>query len=254
MAVPMNVSYKRIHALILVLTISLLVIASCLSAAVLARKRQSANVAVAAPATSGNPEPNLDRATHGMPPKMLALQSLAFETNEGQADETVKFLARTGRHQLLLTSDAAILRSPQGTIRIEFAGANESAKVAGVDPLPGQRNYLLGNDRKNWHTGIPTHQRVLYTDLYPGIDLTFYGNQSEFEYDFIVKPGADPDAIRLQLDPQTRARISRGGDLVLRRGDFEVIQRKPNIYQDVDGERRAAARACRGWWTLDLRA
>jgi uncharacterized repeat protein (TIGR01451 family) len=238
MAVPMNVSYKRIHALILVLTISLLVIASCLSAAVLARKRQSANVAVAAPATSGNPEPNLDRATHGMPPKMLALQCLAFETNEGQADETVKFLARTGRHQLLLTSDAAILRSPQGTIRIEFAGANESAKVAGVDPLPGQRNYLLGNDRKNWHTGIPTHQRVLYTDLYPGIDLTFYGNQSEFEYDFIVKPGADPDAIRLQLDPQTRARISRGGDLVLRRGDFEVIQRKPNIYQDVDGERR----------------
>src|SRR5207249_286257 len=78
----------------------------------------------------------------------------------------------------------------------------------------------------------------LYRDLYPGIDLAFYGNQSQCEYDFIVKPGADPLTIRLQIDHATRARISPNGDLLLKRGDVEVIQRRPNIYQDIDGERR----------------
>ena len=74
--------------------------------------------------------------------------------------------------------------------------------------------------------------------MYPGIDLAFYGNQSEFEYDFIVNAGANPQVVRLQIDRATRARISADGDLLLKRGQFEIIQRKPNIYQDIDGERR----------------
>jgi hypothetical protein len=169
---------------------------------------------------------------------MPALQSLAFEANDGQADAAVKFLARSARHELLLTSRSVILQSPKGSVGIEFAGASASNNVAGTAPLLGHRNYLLGNDPRNWHTGVPTFQKVLYTDLYAGIDLTFYGNQSEFEYDFIVHAGADPQTIRLHLDRLTRARLTSNGDLLLKRGQVEVIQRKPHIYQDIDGQRR----------------
>src|SRR5204863_5982351 len=111
-----------------------------------------------------------------------ALQSLAFEANDGQTDAAVKFLARSGKHQLLLTSRSVVLRALNGSLGIEFAGASDSSTVTGTDLLPGHRNYLLGNAPKNWHTGIPTFQKVRYGDLYPGIDLSFYGNQNEFEY------------------------------------------------------------------------
>jgi uncharacterized repeat protein (TIGR01451 family) len=179
-----------------------------------------------------------ERVADGLRAGMPALQSLAFEANEGQADAAVKFLARSARHQLLLTSRSVILRSLKGSVGIEFAGANASNGMEGTAPLPGHRNYLLGNDPKNWHTGVSTFQKVLYRDVYPGINLIFYGNQSEFEYDFVVSAGADPQAIRLQIDRATRARISPTGDLLLKRGNVQVIQRKPNIYQDIDGERQ----------------
>lgn len=234
---------KRFHlrALIPAIVISIAVLASCWSAGVLARKELQHGARASLPAGFAPREPSEKRTANALRAGMPALQSLAFEANVGQADASVKFLARGGGQQLLLTSSSIILRTLKGSAAIEFAGANDSTQVAGTDPLPGHRNYLLGHDPKNWHTGVSTFQRVSYSDLYPGIDLTFYGNQSEFEYDFIVRPGADPQAIRLQVDRATRARISRDGDLLLKRGQVEVIQRKPNVYQDIDGQRRMVA-------------
>jgi uncharacterized repeat protein (TIGR01451 family) len=168
---------------------------------------------------------------------MPALQSLAFEANDGQAEAAIKFLARAGQHELLLTSRSVIARSREGSIAFTFAGAR-AASVQGVDALPGHRNYILGNDRNSWHTEVATFRKVRYAGLYQGIDLAVYGSQNEFEYDFVVKPGADPRVIRLQIDRTTRARISAAGDLVLKRGQVELVQRKPRIYQDIAGERR----------------
>jgi uncharacterized repeat protein (TIGR01451 family) len=225
-------------ALIPGLLIAIAVLVSCLSGRVLARKERLAGAQASLPATSAQREPVNERAAPALRAGMPALQSLAFEANDGQADAAVKFLARSGRHQLRLSSRSVVLQSIDGSVGIGFAGANDSSKVEGIDRLPGRRNYLLGNDPKHWQTGVPTFQSVLYRDLYPGIDLTFYGNQNEFEYDFIVKPGADPHAIRLQIDRATHARISDNGDLVLTHGAAEVIQRRPNIYQDINGQRR----------------
>jgi uncharacterized repeat protein (TIGR01451 family) len=227
----------QVRVLIPAIVIGIAVVASCWSADVLARKERPNGARASLPALAAKPEPIDDRAVHALRAGMPALQSLAFEANDGQADAAVKFLARSSGHELQLTSRSVILRSLKGSVGIEFAGANHS-NLEGTTPLPGHRNYLLGNDPKNWHTGIPTFQKVLYREVYPGIDLAFYGNQSEFEYDFIVSAGADPQAVRLRIDRATRARISNNGDLLLKRGKIEVIQRKPHIYQDVDGERR----------------
>src|SRR6476620_3929945 len=138
----MNQTHKRIPTLTALLVITIAVVGSC----VLARKG-SAGGAASWPAF--RPEPT-ERAEPALRAGMPALQSLAFEANEGQVDPSVKFLARTGKQQLLLTARSLTLRSLDGSVGIEFAGASDSAKTAGIDALPGQRNYLIGNDPKKW--------------------------------------------------------------------------------------------------------
>ena len=83
---------------------------------------------------------------------------------------------------------------------MRFDGANPKAEMVGLDPLPGIVNYLIGSDPSKWHTHIPTYQKVGYTNVYPGIDLVYYGHQGQLEYDLIVAPGADPTEIRLAFD------------------------------------------------------
>jgi uncharacterized repeat protein (TIGR01451 family) len=161
---------------------------------------------------------------------------LAFEANAGQAEPAVKFLARTGNSELLLTSRSITVQSRK-SFGVQFVSANRATEPQGIDVLPGQRNYIVGNDPTKWRTGVPTFKKVIYEEIYRGIDLTFYGNQSEFEYDFVVKPGSDPHAIRLGIEG-ARPRISASGDLLLKRGEDELIQRKPIVYQDINGERR----------------
>ena len=163
---------------------------------------------------------------------------LAFEANHGQTDPRVKFLAREGRAELQLMSSAVTLQFSRSVLSFRFAGANASPTIAGEDQLVERRNFLLGNDRSKWHIDVPTFRKVVYRELYPGINLGFYGNQKQIEYDFEVAPGADPRAIRLAFDRSVQPRISPDGDLILSGEGIALIQRKPLIYQTIDGERR----------------
>lgn len=124
-------------------------------------------------------------------PVLVLGAPLAFEPHEGH------YLART-RHSLVrLTPTAAVFEKG----RLEFLGASPGVSVEGVDRLPATVHRLIGRDPRAWHAGIPTYSRVLYRDLYPGIDLVFYGNQEHLEFDFLVSPGADPNHIRLRTSP-----------------------------------------------------
>jgi uncharacterized repeat protein (TIGR01451 family) len=163
---------------------------------------------------------------------------LAFEANQGQTDQRIKFLAREAGGELQLSENSVTLQFPRSALSFQFDGANDTAAVIGDEQLVERRNFLLGNDRSRWQTDVPTFRRVEYEQLYPGIDLTFYGNQKQIEYDFEVGPGADPRAIRLTFDRNVRPRISSAGDLVLRSSGLELTQRKPVVYQTIDGERR----------------
>src|SRR5436190_11192838 len=144
----MKQSHKRLRALIPAVVIGVAVLASCWSAGVFARKGRLDAARASLPAMSASREPIDERAAHALRAGMPALRSVAFEVNEGQADRAVKFLARSGSRQLLLTSRSVILRSFKESLGIEFAGANYSSTIEGTDRLPGQRNYLLGNDPK----------------------------------------------------------------------------------------------------------
>ena len=186
---------------------------------------------------------------------------LSFEANDGQADPQVKFLSRGRGYTLFLTSTETVLvlregasarnvggglpaakrergKALSGTVlRMTFVKANPAPAVAGVGELPGKSNYFVGNDPKKWRVNVPTYAKVRYQDLYPGIDLVYYGNQRQLEYDFVVSPGADPKAITLAFDGVDGAAIDGLGDLVLRADGSEVRLRKPVVYQEHDDRR-----------------
>ncbi len=177
---------------------------------------------------------------------ILGQLPLIFEPNRGQADPKVKFLARGAGYSLFLDPSGAVLAlqtAPKSQshseqfVRMKLVGANPAAATNGTDLLPGKSNYIIGNDPRQWHSGIPQFAGVHYASVYPGIDLVFYGNQGHLEYDFKVAPGADPAQAELQFDGASNLKLS-SGDLILTGKDAGGLRlQAPQIYQR-DGDRR----------------
>ncbi len=163
---------------------------------------------------------------------------LSFEVNRGQANAPVKFLSMGGNHSILLSPNEAALNLNHSTTRLKFIGANPSPLIEGMDELPGKSNYLIGADPQAWRTNIPNYARVRYDEVWPGIDIVFYGNQRQLEYDFTVAPGVSPRTIRLSFEGAKRISVDAGGDLILHLAEGELRQRKPLVYQEANGERR----------------
>ena len=211
---------------------------------------------------------------------------LSFEPNAGQTDGDVRFLSRGPGYTLFLTGDQAVLRlksnssipsrqapvtrallqrggsrkgqstlsEPQkqadAVLSMQLVGANPKVTTRGADELPGKANYFIGSDPQKWRTHMPTYARVKYSNVYPGVDLVYYGNQTgQLEYDFVVAPGADPSAIVLSVAPgvqeegqnskignrrsagKTALRIAPDGDLIVHLRDGDVRLHKPVVYQ-----------------------
>src|SRR5437899_3019675 len=165
---------------------------------------------------------------------------LRFEANRGQTDSRVKFLNRGKGYTLFLSPSEAVLalRGREHVIRMRFQGANPDAKITGLEKLPGVVNYFIGQDRKKWRTNIPAYARVKHNDVYPGIDIAYYGNQRQLEFDFIVAPGANPSVIKLAVEGADRLDVDAQGELVLHVGDGQLRLQKPLVYQAMKGIRQ----------------
>jgi hypothetical protein len=177
---------------------------------------------------------------------------LQFEQNQGQTDKSARFLARgpgyslyltTGEAVLMLSKPAADARAPAKSVAIRMGLVDAAPKpvVTGRDELPGKTNYFIGRDPAKWRTHVPTYAKVHYRNVYPGIDLVYYGKQRQLEYDFVVAPGADPKKIVLGFKGADKLEIDARGDLVLHTADGDVRQHKPVVYQEVDGNRQEIA-------------
>jgi hypothetical protein len=195
---------------------------------------------------------------------------LSFELNRGQADSTVKYLARGSGYVLFLSGDRALLAlgqpvragkktrtasahfpsRPVGAVSLKPAAlqlkilrASPNARVSGFGDLPGRSNYFIGNDPTKWKTNIPNYSKVRYEGVYPGVDLVFYGSQGRLEYDFVLCAGVNPEVVSLGVEGAKKARLSLSGDLILRVGGGEVVFQKPSAYQGKgDGHAPVAAR------------
>jgi sugar lactone lactonase YvrE len=200
---------------------------------------------------------------------------LSFEANRGQTDPSVQFLSRSQGYTLFLRPDEAVLAlrsaKPRGTgtplladsllaipspadprgrlapnpgeietslVRMKLVGANAHAAVHEEDQKITQTNYFIGNDPIKWRTDIPNFGRVRYAGIYPGIDLVYYGNQSQLEHDFIVAPGVNPGQIRVAMSGAKQMRIDPAtGDLILNTGQGDLRLLKPISYQESNGQR-----------------
>jgi uncharacterized protein (TIGR03437 family) len=161
-----------------------------------------------------------------------------FEPNRGQAPPDVRFLARGKGFTLALTSRGAAFQAGEKVLRFQLDGANPAASVTGEQPYSGRSNYLLGADASQWVRDVPHYGRVRLSQVYPGIDLLYYGNPNQLEYDFVVRPGADPNRIAFTLEGAGSVRTDRG-ELVFSTPDGEVRQKAPVVYQEFDGRRRS---------------
>ncbi len=206
-------------------------------------------------------KPTLDAAYGSIP--------LAFTLNEGQAHSSITFTAQG--------SGCGMAFSPTGTtflfsretpasvtkraakrsvvfeddptrdqpeyesfaLKLAFVGANENSRIQGEDHLPWNNNYFIGNDASKWRTDVPNYGKIRLTEVYDGIDLVYYGNQKRVKYDFVVKPGEDPEQILLKYDfgqAEGSLLVNVNGELVVKTPVGELVEKKPYCYQKIDGK------------------
>jgi hypothetical protein len=176
-----------------------------------------------------------------------------FEANEGQADPSVRYLARGPGYVLLLGESAVFMKvaeppkrplaarfaarpgerpEPRTTalIRMRWRGGRRAVPVSGRGRLPGVSHYLRGNDPAEWRRDVPHFTHVEYRQIYPGIDLVWHARRGRPEYDLVVAPGADPRAIRLEFEGARGVRVE-GEALVLETDAGNVVQLGPIAHQ-----------------------
>ncbi|MEK6283140.1 MAG: SBBP repeat-containing protein [Acidobacteriota bacterium] len=197
---------------------------------------------------------------------------LSFEVNKGQTDSQVKFLSRGSGYGLFLTPTEAVIalnnsplvervsetgkgQSPRAhslasersstaglfredVLRMRLLNASALAQPEGINELPGKTNYFVGNDPNSWRTDLARYGGVEYKNVYDGIDLIYYGNQRQLEYDFVVAPDKNPEIIRIAYEGSKAIRLDEAGNLVLQLANGQLKQGRPFIYQMENNERK----------------
>ncbi len=226
-------------------------------------------MAFAAERMAGAPTPpapaEVDQATHQRVEQTLVGLPLRFEENNGRFDSEVKYLARGKGYTLFVTPTETVLTVRQSgkddnaaaklkgqalssakatasslkgrVVRTQLEGANCTTVLHGEGELSAPTNYFVGNDPTKWHTAT-NYERVRCESVYPGVDLLYYGNQHELEYDFELAPGADPKQIAFRYSGVQGLHVESDGTLVLRLKGGQLRQHPPVAYQVIDGERR----------------
>jgi hypothetical protein len=138
-----------------------------------------------------------------------------------------RWVARGLGYSFSFTPNAAILRLGGRAVRLTFEGANRGGRLEGDGRLRTSSNYFVGSS----YRGAPAFHRVRRAGAYPGIDVVFYGNGQQLEYDFEIAPGADPAKIRLRFDGADAVRLNERGQIVLSLGTGELVQLAPMVYQ-----------------------
>jgi hypothetical protein len=193
--------------------------------------------------------------------KLYGSLPLSFERNEGQAGPQALFVSRSPHVNVLLSAEgltvnlshhdlsgskglpnrAGTPRQKDGNIvqafRLNFVGSNNAPSVTGLDELPGKSNYLRGTDPQKWLRNIPTYARAKLGEVYPGVDVIYYGNGGQLEYDLSLAPNTDPHVIRFRVDGAESASVATNGDILLKSGSETMRLKKPVAYQQANGVR-----------------
>jgi hypothetical protein len=211
------------------------------------------------------------------PPTIQSINQipLSFTKNMGQWDDRVLFRANAGGATMWFTKegvtyqftrridtrngavpepgvgqnrfgfDAADPRSEsrdsieQLVLTAKFVGANPNPEIVADGQMEYKCNYFIGNDPAKWHADVLTYNSVVYKDIYPGMDLKYYGNgNGKLEYDFIIQPGADPSRIAIHYGGAEELSVDLAGQLVVATKWGKVTEQAPLVYQVINGKRK----------------
>lgn len=213
--------------------------------------RWAASLALAFSMVSGGA---IASVSASQPPKSSVLSRLPveFEENKGQFDPSVKYLARAAGYRAFLTSAGMTIALPSGQgaaersnslVGIKFQNSRGEADIVGEALSEHKTNYFVGESNKESLVGISNFGRVVYHEVYSGIDAVFYQENGRVEYDFRIRPGADPSVIELAYDGVKGIEIDRDGDLLLHTAAGTLKQHRPVIFQELNGQRESVVPA-----------
>lgn len=216
---------------------------------------------VAAESTN-NPSIDIPRASKSGLPRLTSQPSridrtpLYFEQNIGQTRSDIVFTSNTRNYKLELRRHDAIITLLSGDalesisdpsniiskLRIKPVHTNPDVQMFGLKLLPSTSSYFTSKTPKHWIQGAPHYSGVKYKGIYPGINLEYYGNRQELEYDFIVKPGADPSQIKMSYEGVDLVTVDESGNAILEFNNTALIQKSPYVFQTINGiEKEIAA-------------
>ena len=180
---------------------------------------------------------------------------LSFEANRGQAAAAAAFIAHSRDSEFLISPAGAqfVLRQTTGktaSAQMQFAGANPAATISGTAELSGKVNYLVGKNPAQWQTGVATFAQVRVENIYPGVNVVYYGNGRQLEYDFNLAAGIPPEIIALRFAGAQKISVNPQGALVVSLNGGEIIQHPPVVYQNVGATRQEISG---GYKLLDAR-
>src|SRR5271166_5644027 len=201
--------------------------------------------------------PMVRQSTLAQGPRTLnyAALPLTFEANQGQNSSPVRFLSRGRGYTAFLTAGGMVLslrpirplrvqpaangseQPLSTTLQFKLVGAAHNPAVVGEDPQIGKVNYFIGRDPAKWRTNVPTYAQVRYKNIYPGIDLVYYGSHQQLEYDFAIAAGADPGLIQFEIKGARQIDLDQAGNLVMQTGSGELHFQTPVVYQESNGQR-----------------
>ena len=184
---------------------------------------------------SAAPDYDLYRTILDRPQK----SKLIFTENYGQWDADILFKAQTSTTNIWFTAegvsfeiftDGETLLQRQ-LVKLNLKDANSNPEILGLHQLPCRSNYLQGNNPERWVTHVPGYGAVLYRNWSDNIDVIFYGNGLDLEYDIIVNPGADPHAVELVYQGINCLTVDSGGQLLIEHDWGRFCKLTPAIYQ-----------------------
>jgi len=121
------------------------------------------------------------------------------------------------------------------SFKVNFLGSSEATKVNGEQIKEEYRNYFIGNDKSKWASNVEVFDGVRYSKIYPSIDLSVYSYNGMPKYDFILNANADLRNISLSYEGVNCLAIEDGNLKVITSVN-EIIEQKPNAYQEVNGQ------------------
>ena len=167
---------------------------------------------------------------------------LAFDENRGQADPHDRFIARGDGYSVFITGEKAILSLTRGktvsAVSMQVAGAKAHASPQPEERLQSYSNYFIGNDPSKWIQGVPHFGRIRMAGVRKGVDVVFYGNQRQIEYDLEIAPNANTSDLRLRFDGAQSLTVDRDGDLLIHTPAGDLREHAPIAWQEVAGEKR----------------